>query len=78
MSNSSPFPGLDPWLEEFWGDDSDLVLQLQPIFNDIYRKGRYNSIDYRRPPNPRVSAADETWAADVLRQSGRVCGQWGC
>jgi hypothetical protein len=48
--------------------DGDAVLQLQPLFNDIYRKGRYSSIDYGRPPVPRLSAADELWAAEVLRQ----------
>ena len=53
-------------------DDVDIVLQLQPIFDDIYRKGRYDSIDYRRPPNPRLSAEDEAWAAEVLRRAGRV------
>ena len=87
MPSISPFPGLDPWLEEHWGDvhtlreplpniriplrptDGDAVLQLQPLFNEIYRKGRYSSIDYGRPPNPRLSAEDELWAAEVLRQT---------
>ena len=49
--------------------DGDAVLQLQPLFNEIYRKGRYSSIDYRRPPVPRLSAEDELWAAEVLRQT---------
>jgi hypothetical protein len=67
----SPLPNIGIPLR---ADDEDVVLQLQPIFNDIYRNGRYDSIDYRRPPNPRLSAEDETWAAGLLRQSGRVSG----
>ena len=48
--------------------DGDVVLQLQPVFNEIYRKGRYDSIDYGRPPVPRLSAEDERWVAEVLRK----------
>lgn len=48
--------------------DGDGVLQLQPVFDEIYRKGRYDSIDYSRPPSPRLSSEDERWVAEVLRQ----------
>ncbi|MFN0051399.1 MAG: DUF4058 family protein [Planctomycetales bacterium] len=48
--------------------DGDVVLRLQPIFDDIYRKGRYDSIDYSHLPSPRLSLDDQQWADDLVRK----------
>ena len=50
--------------------DRDIVLQLQPLIDECYRKGRYASIDYRRPPTPKLSEDDERWADQLLREQG--------
>jgi len=47
-----------------------VVLQLQPLIADCYRDGRYDRIDYREEPIPRLSADDERWAAALLREKG--------
>ncbi len=51
--------------------DEDAVLQLQPLLDDCYRDGRYDRIDYRAEPVPRLGEADARWADSVLREAGR-------
>ena len=46
--------------------DRDVVLELQPIIDDIYRDGRYHTIDYNRPLNPPFSAEEMKWAESLL------------
>ena len=50
--------------------DHDIVLQLQPLIADCYRRGRYSSIDYRQPLETPLSAKDEAWADQLLRPQG--------
>ena len=54
---TNPLPGMNPWLEAFWGDlhtslttyariplratAKDVVLPLQPLVNKAYENGRY-------------------------------------
>lgn len=52
--------------------ERDVALALQPVFDEIYRKGRYDRIDYRSPPVPKLSAEDEAWASELLRSQGRL------
>lgn len=51
--------------------DSDAVLQLQPIIDACYRDGRYDRIDYRVEPVPRLGEDDACWADQLLREKGR-------
>ena len=50
--------------------DEDVMLDLQAMIDQAYRNGRYDSIDYRRPPEPPLDAADATWADELLRSKG--------
>jgi hypothetical protein len=51
--------------------DKDVVLRLQPLIDDCYRDGRYQKIDYRADPRPRLDDDDARWADEVLRQQKR-------
>jgi hypothetical protein len=50
--------------------DQDVVLQLQPLIDDCYRDGRYDRIDYRADPVPRLDDEDARWTDEVLREKG--------
>lgn len=52
-------------------DEADVVLDLQLLVDQSYRKGRYGiSIDYRRPPEPPLEKDDAAWADELLRSKG--------
>jgi len=55
--------------------DADIVLQLQPLLDDCYRRGRYASIDYSQPPRPSLSPPEDAWADELLRAKGLRPGQ---
>ncbi|MEM8805267.1 MAG: DUF4058 family protein [Cyanobacteria bacterium P01_G01_bin.38] len=47
--------------------ESDILLEIQPLINRVYDKGRYHlAIDYTQPPVPQFSAEDNQWAAELL------------
>lgn len=48
-----------------------VILNLQAILDECYRKGRYHHIDYSRPPEPPLNADDAEWADAVLKAAGR-------
>ena len=50
--------------------DRDVVLQLQPLFDECYRRGRYHRRDYRQPLDPPLAAEDAAWVTECLRQKG--------
>jgi hypothetical protein len=50
--------------------DADVVLDLQPIFEQCFRNGGYDDIDYRVPPAPPLGAEDASWADALLREKG--------
>jgi hypothetical protein len=51
--------------------DPDITLELQPMFDAIYQRFRYErSIDYKKPLTPPLAAADSTWLKQQLRASG--------
>lgn len=53
------------------GDDPDVLLDLQVIFNRVYREGPYvRLIDYTAPPHPPLTAEDAAWAETLLQQAG--------
>ncbi|MEQ1826616.1 MAG: DUF4058 family protein [Pirellula sp.] len=51
--------------------DPDIVLQLQPLLDACYRRGRYGSIDYSQPPRPKLDDQAAAWAIELLR--GKRC-----
>ena len=50
--------------------DRDVVLQLQPIIDACYQDGRYDRIDYRVEPVPRLGEEDTRWIDQLLRGKG--------
>jgi hypothetical protein len=53
-------------------EDKEVTLQLQPLIDQAYRKGRYaDTIDYRQPPDPPLEGADAEWADAVLKQADK-------
>jgi hypothetical protein len=49
------------------GDDPDVVLELQAIFNTVYERAGYDySLDYDGPIAPPLSEADAAWAWELL------------
>ena len=51
--------------------DKDVVLRLQPLIDDCYRDGRYQKLDSRADPRPRLDEDDARWADELLRQQKR-------
>ena len=53
--------------------DPDILLDLQPMIDAIYRRSRYErSIDYSKPLSPPLDAAETVWLENQLRtRSGR-------
>ena len=47
--------------------DRDVLLDLQPLIDQIYENGRYSEdIDYSELLRPPLSAAEAEWAAQLL------------
>jgi Protein of unknown function (DUF4058) len=51
--------------------DRDIPLELQAIFDQCYRNGGYDDVDYRVEPDPPLSAEDAAWADTLLREQGK-------
>lgn len=49
--------------------DSDVVLQLQPLLDECYERGRYR-FDYQLPLDPPLAVEDEEWGDQLLREKG--------
>jgi len=47
--------------------DADIVLKIQPLLDDCYRRGRYASIDYSQPPRPKLGDKESVWAEGLIR-----------
>ena len=53
------------------GDDPDVILDLQTLFDRCYDSGPYaRRTDYRREPAHPLSGDDAEWAASLLRERG--------
>ncbi len=50
---------------------ADVRLDLQAAFARAYADGSFKSIDYARPPDPPLPAADAAWAAELCQGRGR-------
>lgn len=45
------------------------ILELQPLLNRVYEKGRYHlAIDYGQPAVPPLEEEDEQWAAKLVKK----------
>jgi len=51
--------------------DEDAILQLQPIVETAYDRGRYDTLDYSRPLDPPLAGAEAEFAEGVLQQAGK-------
>lgn len=51
--------------------DPDADLELQPLIDQCYSRGRYDRIDYSQEPDPPFPPDDAAWAAELLRAAGR-------
>lgn len=51
-------------------DAADVPLDLQPILDRCWTRGRYRRIDYTRDPEPPLSADDARWANVLLKEKG--------
>ena len=49
--------------------DSDVVLQLQPLLDECYERGRYR-MNYQQPPDPPLTPDEDAWADQRLREQG--------
>lgn len=46
--------------------DPDLIVELQPVFAEVYVRGRYERrLRYGAPPRARLSSTDRAWAAQL-------------
>jgi hypothetical protein len=50
--------------------DADVTLDLQQLIEQCYRNGAYETIDYRKDPDPPLTGSDARWAAALLREKG--------
>jgi hypothetical protein len=51
--------------------DRDVVLQLQPLLDECYRRGRYGTIDYSQPLRPEFSRDDRDWIDSLISSRKR-------
>jgi hypothetical protein len=49
---------------------ADVPLNLQDLITLVYRNGRYDDIDYRQEPDPRLQKKEAVWADELLRARG--------
>lgn len=53
--------------------DQDVLLELQPLIDQIYVNGRYEvDIDYSEPLEPPLSAEEAEWAASILANRFKI------
>jgi hypothetical protein len=51
--------------------DKDVILDLQSLVDEVYDRGRYDRINYNRPPEPPLEEPDQAWGEELLRAAGR-------
>ena len=52
--------------------DADVALDLQALFDQAYRNGRYESTDYADDPKPPFTGEDKAWAEEIVRAAGML------
>jgi hypothetical protein len=68
ISLRNPLPSLGIPLRP---GDTDVVLRLQPLFEQAYRNGRYAETNYRRACVPPLEGEDAVWTDRLLKAAGR-------
>jgi hypothetical protein len=48
--------------------DAGIAVDVQELINLAYRRGRYDDIDYSKPPDPPFEGDDARWIGEVLRR----------
>jgi hypothetical protein len=48
--------------------DQDVLLELQPLVDQIHRNGAYRIMNYNDEPSPPLSGEDAKWADQLLRE----------
>ena len=47
--------------------ESDVLLELQPLLDQVYKKGRYHlAIDYSQPPSPKFAPEHQQWVLELI------------
>lgn len=46
--------------------DMDVILSLQPLIDKCYEEGRFDTIDYSLPAEPRLQGEDVEWANQMI------------
>jgi hypothetical protein len=68
MPLAQPLPKIKVPLRQ---SDADVVLELQPLIEQCYRRGGYDgTIDYKKDPDMAFAEAEAAWADQVLRKTG--------
>lgn len=68
MPLREPLPAVPVPLREY---ESDLLLPLQPLVDQVYREGGHDDLPYGEPPAPPLAPEDAAWADELLRAAGR-------
>jgi hypothetical protein len=63
-----PLPAIRIPLRE---QDDDVLLHLQPLIDECYENGRYQTLDYRQPLDPPLSGNAAAWADRLLQDAGK-------
>jgi hypothetical protein len=50
--------------------DPDAILELQPLIDQAFERGRYWLMDYQKDLQPSLSKSDAEWAEELLKKSG--------
>jgi hypothetical protein len=51
--------------------EKPILLDLQAVHDECYRKGRYDRLNYALPPEPPLAADDDVWATSLLIEAGK-------
>ncbi|MFI5381177.1 MAG: DUF4058 family protein [Tepidisphaerales bacterium] len=51
--------------------DKDVTLDLQTLLDQVYRNGRYGSLDYAKECVPALAGDDAAWVDGLLKKAGR-------
>src|SRR4051812_22677879 len=52
-------------------NDEDVILELQPLVEQAYHRGRYGNLDYRRALDPPLDQEQATFVERILAAAGR-------
>jgi hypothetical protein len=53
--------------------DAEVKMELQPLVEQVYTRGRYSeTIDYRKPLEPPLNLEDAAWAEELIKQTGKA------